>query len=112
MSYLADSGTIPIMAQKVWTQAEIKQLIKTNPEAQKRALLRIYDRQTEVEKRAANTIEHNGVGFNAADAEFMSDLALQLRQHGWLSPKQMAKVAKAMPKYARQITEIANGDAA
>lgn len=97
------------VAPKAWTKDMIKEKLATNAEWQKRALLAIYHRQTELEKRAAATIEHNGVGFNATDSEILSDLALQLIQRGWLSSKQMVIVAKKMPKYSRQLAEIANG---
>jgi hypothetical protein len=102
------------MSDKLWTKTDIVALLnsedtKLREAAQKRALLAIYHRQTQDEKRMAATVEHNKVGFNGVDAEIMTSFSLQLIQRAWLSPKQMALVSKKIQKYAGQLADIANG---
>lgn len=71
-----------------------------------RALVRIYEMQTDAERNTQQTIEHNGVGFNAFDAEILSSLAEQVKQGRSLSNKQMAIVFKKIPRYKGQIYQI------
>jgi len=86
-----------------WTPALIKERISTSDLAVKKALLRIYDWQTEDEKFIQETRESNGVGFNGVDSEILSSFAEQLKTKGWLSPKQIALARKKLTKYSRQI---------
>ena len=72
----------------------------------KRALLAIFKNQTEDEKRSANVINHNSMGFRCMDAIILTSFANQLQQRGSLSPKQMSIVHKLMPKYARQLMKF------
>ena len=74
----------------------------------KKALLKIYEFQTNEEQMRGNTLFYNGVGFNGADAEILSSLAEQFKRKGWLSPKQMAIVMRKMQKYTRQVIQISN----
>lgn len=73
-----------------------------------RGLVRIYQNQTPCEQSASITQEHNGIGFTGADAPILTSLAKQYQQRQWLSEKQMAIVFKKMPKYARQLFELAD----
>ena len=68
-----------------------------------RGLVRIYENQTEDEKVSEDTRHDNGIGFTSADGHFMTSVAKQYIAHGSLSEKQMKKVFKNMPKYARQL---------
>lgn len=83
-----------------------KQLV-ANDEWLKRGILAIYSKQTEHEQSQEATLEHNNVGFSGTDGTFMSSIAKQLQQGRSLSPKQLSICRKIMPKYARQLTEIA-----
>lgn len=73
-----------------------------------RALVRIYEMQTDAERNTQQTIEHNGVGFSAFDAEILSSLAEQVKQGRGLSGRQMAIVYKKIPRYHRQIFQISS----
>ena len=60
---------------KTWTRDEIEANLRNYDKWVVRAILAIYDKQTEYEKRAKGTNRFNGVGFSKADAGFLSDLA-------------------------------------
>ena len=68
-----------------------------------KALITVYNNQTSSEQYNEDTHIHNGVGFTPADAEFMTSLAKQYLNKGFLSQKQMYFVKKQMPKYANQL---------
>lgn len=93
---------------RVWTEEEIKYLIQINDKVLYGALKHIYACQTEDEKRSDSTREHNGVGFNSFDAEFMTSICKQLEQRGTLSEKQKAVARKKLVKYNKQLTKLAN----
>lgn len=93
---------------RVWSEEEVKYLIQTNDKVLYGALKHIYACQTEDEKRAESTREHNGVGFNSFDAEFMTSICKQLEQRGTLSAKQKEVARKKLVKYNKQLTRLAN----
>jgi hypothetical protein len=72
-----------------------------------RGLLAIYEHQTRDEQLAAETKDHNGVGFSAFDATFLTAMAQHVMKGRTLSPKQLSAVRTAMIKYARQLVGIA-----
>ncbi len=87
--------------------ALIREKLKTDRNWALRGLLVIYDNQTEDEKNVEQTVEHNGIGFTGADAEFLSSLASQYRRKGYLSTKQLSILFKKIPKYASQLQKMA-----
>lgn len=89
------------------TKAEIIELLETNDRAVAKAVWRIHQYQTEAERAVQATTEHNGVGFNAFDAEILSSFAEQINRGRTLSQKQMAIARKKMRKYAGQLARIA-----
>ena len=89
-----------------WTKEKIIHLIDTNDKAVVRALIRIYERQTADEQSAHATTHHNGVGFGATDAQFLTDIAKKAQRYT-LSERQIAAVRKAIKKYWRQLMEVA-----
>lgn len=93
---------------KEWTVDEIKKFMDTNDHVLYESIKRLYAQQTEAEKSSEQTKEHNGVGFNAVDAPFLSSLAKSLQRYGRLTDKQKAAGRKAMKKYAGQVTMLAN----
>ena len=97
-----------MIAEKVWTVDEIKQLVQTNDKVLYGALKKLYELQTESEKQQKETTESNGVGFSAYDAEFMTSVAEFLIKNGFLSEKQKMYVRKKIVKYSKQLTKIAN----
>jgi hypothetical protein len=86
----------------------VRNQLKNNEQWAKKALLKIYDLQTEDEQNLGTTKHYNNVGFSGAHAEIMSSFAEQLLNKGWLSPKQMRIVHKIISKYTRQIIQISD----
>lgn len=93
---------------RVWTAEEIKNLIQTNDKVLYGALKKLYGCQTKAEQTSESTQEHNGVGFNAIDAPFLSSLAESLNKYGRLTDKQKAAARKRLVKYNAQLTKLAN----
>ena len=95
------------VTQKV-VSSFIKEKLKINDKWALRALDVVFNFQTEMEKNLLQTREHNNVGFTSFDAEFLTSLALQFRERGCLSPKQMSCLHKLIPKYWKQILSVSN----
>lgn len=79
-----------------------------------RALLALLERQTEDEKRAADTRVWNAVGFSGADARSGTLTAKSFAKHGrlldWQIDRWTKKSKNGYPrlcKYAKQLNEIA-----
>lgn len=107
---------MPADPVKGWTRDEIIPMLLQSDKAVGRALLAIYERQTQDEQSAGTTKYHNGVGFSAFDAEIMTSMARFYRKNESLTPKQLAWL-RACPgkqktprigKYAGQLADIAN----
>jgi hypothetical protein len=71
-----------------------------------RAIVRVYEKQTEAEQSAGQTFNQNGVGFSGTDAEILSSFARQINSGRTLSPKQMAIVMRKAPRYWGQIAPL------
>ena len=95
--------------KRKWTKEEIRFKMDTNNEWLYRGLLAIYDRQTADEKNDGVTKHENSVGFSGCDSSFLSNAARFYKQAGFLTPRQLSKVRKAMLKYAEQLAKIAAG---
>lgn len=80
-----------------------KEQFSTRPAQAIKALLFVYDRQTEDEKSQKETMHDNGMGFQARHAKILSSLAEQYRNKGYLSEKQLKLLMKIIPTYANQI---------
>ncbi len=82
----------------------IKSKLSTDKNWAIKALIRIFkENQTADEQTREVTSEDNGCGFTGTDAEFLSSLAKQFINKGFLSDKQLDHVFKKIPKYWRQI---------
>ena len=90
-----------------WNKETIHALLDKSDAAVARAIHAIYLRQTDTEKSYDTTIEHNGVGFNSRDAEFLSSLARGYEHYGTLTKRQTVSGRKTVKKYWRQLVEIA-----
>ena len=88
--------------------AFIKEQVSFNPKWATRALMTIYEYQTADEQASGYTRNWNHVGFNGVDSEILSSFAEQVNKGRTLSPKQMAVVFRKMPKYAKQLMNIAD----
>lgn len=93
-----------------WTKEAIKARLEKDDKWLARGLLAIYGRQTAEEQDCGQTVEVNGIGFNGADAEILTSFALQYKERGFLTPKQLEIARKRMLKYAGQLAKIANGE--
>lgn len=91
-----------------WTVDEVMALVESNDKVLYGALKHLYACQTDSEKEAGATRDHNGKGFNAYDAEFLTSICKQLLVKGSLSPKQKEVARKKLKKYRTQITALAN----
>lgn len=94
--------------KRVWTEEEIKELVQTNDTVLYGALKKLYACQTADEQNSKETKEHNGVGFNGFDAEFLSSVAEFLLKRGFLTEKQKMYTRKKLVKYNKQLTKLAN----
>lgn len=96
------------MEKRVWTKQEIADLIQNDDRVLYRALKRLYGEQTSTEQVSGETRERNGVGFNGADANFLTSIAQFLIKNGFLTDKQKVITRKKLTKYAGQLTKLAN----
>lgn len=94
--------------KRIWTEDEIRSLIQTNDKVLYGALKHLYACQTQDEKNTSSTREHNGKGFNATDAEFLTSICQGLEKYGKLTDKQKAVARKKLVKYTKQLTRLAN----
>ena len=105
--WLAENG-VEVEPKRVWTEEEIRNLVQTNDKVLYGALRKLYAQQTADEQADGDTIHHNGVGFNGADAKIMSSFAQFLAKTGFLTTKQKAVARRKLVKYNRQLTRLAN----
>lgn len=94
------------------TREEVTHLLRTNDRAVERALVVLFQRQTADEQAAHDTRHTNGVGFNATDAKFGSNLAQKVLK-GWkLTPAQISSARRMIIKYGGQLVAAAEEKAA
>lgn len=91
--------------------AEWKGKIAGNQNWALRAALRIYHQQTPEEQNSEATLESNGLGFGAFDAQFVSSVVKQHLEGRPLTKKQSDALRRIMPKYADQLYRIVYGNA-
>lgn len=68
--------------RKLWTEEEIKESMLKSDKALYTCLRKLYECQTDLEKCNGNTSEHNGIGFNAYDAPYLSAMIKSLDKWG------------------------------
>jgi len=97
------------------SRESIQALLATNDKAVCRALVVLFEHQTDDEQQADDTVYRNKMGFNATDAKFGTSLAKQILE--WeknkkypnpLSPNQLGKARQMVKKYAQQLANVAN----
>ncbi len=101
------------------TKQTLQQMLDSADEAKRarivgRALVVLFDRQTEDEKASNDTKKHNTIGFAASDAKSGSLTAKYFIKHGTLLQWQVDRWLKKQPdgharicRYVRQLNEIA-----
>lgn len=95
-----------------WKKDEIKEkLMMGDVRWIERAVIAIFNKQTENEKEVESTNIRNNVGFTGADAKILTSFAKQLlkNKNRHLSDKQLAIAKRRIVKYAGQLAKIANG---
>jgi hypothetical protein len=91
--------------EKVWTKRSVQDLLATNDKAVCKALVHLFNRQTDSEQAIENTKYRNDVGFTAADAPRLTSIAKFYLSRKFLSPKQVALVRKRILKYWKQLLQ-------
>lgn len=90
-------------AKKQWVIAKLDE----NPRWVEKAVVAIFNRQTNDEQRTNSTNNNNSMGFNGLDAEFGSSLAKAILKYGKLTPNQAGYARKIIGKYWKQLIEVA-----
>ena len=94
------------------TKEYVKEMVATDYEWTRRAILALYEFQTEEEKAVGEAKQTNARGFNKFDAEFLSSLAKWILADRMLSTKQLKAARKALVKYSGQLVKIAEAKGA
>lgn len=84
-----------------------KLMLKTNWKWASRGCVAIWDLQTQDEKQAGYSLQNNGKGFTAFDAPELSTIAQKIKANVRLSNYEVNLVHYRMPKYARQLRNLA-----
>lgn len=103
------------MSNKQWSEQNIIDLLNQEGErgaaAVTRAVIAIYNRQTADEQAVGDTRVHNNIGFNGADAKYLSFCAsYAIKTKRSLNGKHLDKARSKIIKYRKQLVEIANGN--
>ena len=94
-------------ATATWGKENIQQLLTLSDYAVHRAVLVIYQNQTEGE-RSGGVLHVNGIGFNKYDARELIPLARRIEDGYEMTTAEMRWVRPKMLKYWKQLAEIAN----
>lgn len=94
-----------LKTQKDW-EVYIKALLKDNTKALLRAIVLVYDNQTDEEKAMAESVEENNIGFTKWDAKELSAVARKIKAREPLSDAELARARNKMGKYWRQLMVI------
>lgn len=93
------------ITQKQWKE-QLQTLLLRSDKALERAIIRIYEAQTDDEQISNKSLHYDNMGFNRVDAEPMTIMAKQLLGGIHLSSRQKYIARKKMPKYWRQLMVI------
>lgn len=95
--------------QKQWEEY-LKALLKRNDKALKRAVSLIYENQTWEEQTSGQVKDTNHRGFSKIDSEFLTQMAIKVRNGLELTPRELAITRNKMPKYWRQLMIISKNN--
>lgn len=87
------------------TLAEVKNKLETDQRWQYRALVVLYQRQTDSEQVDKKSKIQNGVGFTGPDATILTSFAQFFEKNGFLTGKQQVILNHKIVKYSKQILE-------
>jgi hypothetical protein len=91
-----------------WNKWNIQDKLKTDFKWCRRALIVLYQLQTNDEQGASRTKHDNGRGFNQPDARRGSELARKAMTPVLFEPSEVLEARKMLMKYAGQLARIAN----
>lgn len=97
--------TVNDASGKAWTEKDIDALLQRSDAAVFRAVVVLYDRQTEDERATDQTTHRNGVGFNGVDARLLSYYARWIKANGRLTGRHVEKARRAVRKYRAQLLD-------
>ena len=89
----------------VYTKEFIQAKLSNDVRWIERAVLVLFERQTDDEQTNKVTRWENGRGFNSSDSRYLTYVSNYLLGGRHLSGRHLEKVAAKMPKYWRQILE-------
>lgn len=95
-------------ANKTWTRDEIDSLLRTNPKAVERAMIRLYELQTQDERVASETKHHNNIGFAGNAAKRGSYYARWVMSGRQLTGHHLDRAQAIALRHSRQLVAIAN----
>lgn len=107
-----ENHEIDMKHNKKELESKIRELLNSDSydlrhdKARIKAMLLINEFQTTDELNSYQTIENNGVGFNAFDGRIMTSMCENIITYKRLSEKQMNVVRKTIRKYWRQLVTI------
>ena len=90
------------------TKHTIRILLATNDKAVARAMVVLFDRQTQDEKQAESTTHHNNRGFNHGDAKKGTYMARWVLSGRTLTGHHLDRARRMAMRYAGQLAEVAN----
>ena len=93
---------------RTWTRDEIDALLQRNDRAVERAMVVLYDRQTQDEKRTSHTRHDNGIGFSAAHASKGSYYARYVLSGRRLTRHHLDRARKIALLHSKQLVQEAN----
>lgn len=91
----------------MWTKESITQLLDRSNRAVERAIVAIYNRQTEDEKSSGTTTHSNGRGFSGAHAELGTYYAKWILSGRSLTGHHLEKARRMSKRYVAQLLEEA-----
>jgi len=91
-------------------QKFIRKKLSTDKKWAEKAIIKLYNQQTDDEQWVEETRLKNGIGFNAIDAQLLSSFAKDIEKYGRLTNKQCKWAFCKLPKYWNQILNICNID--
>ena len=93
---------------KTWDRDMINELLSSNDRAVERAIVRLYELQTDDEQHSSTTRVHNGQGFGSWYAKRGSYYARWVQSGRRLSGHHLEAARKIALKHSRQLVDIAN----
>ena len=87
-------------------RTQLHELLLHSDKAVERAIVRIYDLQTDDEKISQKALHYDAMGFNRVDTPILSSFAQNLKAGRHLSYRQMCIARARITKYWRQLMKL------